>query len=150
MHHHLSVVSSRKLRTGSNFSINGSHNTCLSLLSNNHSQIILFALMGQMSLEPIWKQSYCISMQPHPQGWKCRRSQWLHPLSWWYPAGHSAGDIQTHGSWAWKGKDFSSSLAGNDAGMEKGEDREQGELKKESKYFDSKTASFSKHHSIMD
>lgn len=84
--------------------------------------------MGQMSLEPIRKQGYCISKQPHPQGRKCCYSPW--PL----PHGHSAGDIHTHRSWAWKGKDSSSSLVGNDAGMEKGEARRQGELKKESKY----------------
>lgn len=100
--------------------------------------------MGQMSLETIWNQSYCISMQPHPQRWKCHCSQWPHPH------GHSAEDIHTHGSWAWKGKDSSSSLQENDAGMKKGEDREQGELKKENKYFDSKTASFPKHHLVMD
>lgn len=57
---------------------------------------------------------------------------------------------RTHKIWARKSKNSSSSLAEKDAGVEKGEVKGQGELRKENKYFDSKEVSFFRQQSIMD
>lgn len=124
-------VSSSQLRTGCHFSINWSHNAHLTFLSINHSKINPLCLKSQIHSVPIWNQSYCISMQHILTGKTVPVANSLTqlvlgppPLSWWYPGCIKSGLQGTRTSVAHRTKKAN-------AGVEKGEDKGQGELGKE-------------------